>query len=112
MKKRIAFLFLMSMAMSVITFAEESGRVLEGRIDLIEQDSILMGQEKFPVIYPDYEKGGTKEDRFAVECWVVEPTERHQIDFMTLVHVGYAHKARVTLTNGVVSKIEILEMHQ
>lgn len=98
--------------MSAITFAEEADSVVEGRIDLIDQDSITVGQQTFPVIYPDYEKGKPKDDRFAVECWVVEPTERYQIDFMTLVNVGYVHKARVTLMNGVVLKIEILEMHQ
>jgi hypothetical protein len=88
--------------------------VVEGRIHEIEQDHLMMGSQRYTVIYPATEKGKTDAENygFETECWVVVPTEPYRIDFITLVKVGYVDLARLTLEKGVVRKIEVLDLQQ
>ena len=110
--KRIMISFLFSIMFTGIVFAEKNISVIEGRINLIEQDYIVLNNQKYSVIHDTSEENETDNHIPEVECWAMDSPEPYKIDFATLYGVGYVDKARVTLKNGIVHKIEVLEMKQ
>lgn len=88
--------------------------VVQGRIDWVEQDHVMVGSQRYEVIYPSTEKGkaDAKTYGFETECWVVAPPKPYRIDYITLVNVGYVDLARLTLQDGFVRSIEILDLQQ
>jgi hypothetical protein len=93
----------------------DSSVVVEGRVDWVEKDHLEIGRQRYEVIYAATEKGKTDAETygFETECWVVwSPTDRYRIDYITLVKVGYADLARLTLEKGVVRTIEVLDLQQ
>ena len=73
-----------------------------------------MGSNHYAVISPATEKGqaDARLRGFETECWVAVSSEPYRIDYLTLVNVGWVDLARVTLQDGVVRKIEVLELKQ
>lgn len=109
MKRAMATLFVVIILCSP-PFALADVSSVEGKIDLVEQDQITIDNRKYKVVTSSSEDAVVY--GFLTECWVVEPTESYQIDYKTLFNVGYVDAARVTIENGVVRKIEILELLQ
>ena len=92
----------------------DTSAMVEGRIDGVQQDQIMMGSQAYAVIYPATEKSRADAQAygFETECWVVSPIDRYRIDYITLVKVGYVNLARVTLQGKVVRTIEVLDLQQ
>lgn len=93
----------------------DSSVVVEGRVDGVEQDHLIMGSQRYEVIHAATEKGKTDAETygFETECWVVVSSiKRYRIDYLTLTKVGYVHLARLTLEKGVVRAIEVLDLQQ
>lgn len=89
--------------------------MVEGRSDLIKQDHLMIGPQRYKVIYPGTEQGKTdaKTYGFETECWiVVSPMDRYRVDYITLVMVGYADLVRLTLEGDTVRIIEVLDLQQ
>ncbi len=101
--KNLFVIFLICIGISATAFSAPKFAVIEGRIDLIKQDYIVIENRKYFVISSaSYKK--------EPECWVVQPTERYQTTYKTLRDIGYVDKARVTIKDGIVHKIERLDM--
>ena len=93
----------------------DSSVVVEGRVDWVEQDHLMIGPKRYEVIYAATEKGQTDAETygFETECWVVVSSfDRYRIDYITLVKVGYVDLARLTLEKGMVRTIEVLNLQQ
>ncbi len=92
----------------------DTTNVVQGRIDWIELDHFLIGSQRYEVIYPATEKGKADAQTygFETECWMVVPTKPYKFDYITLVKIGYVDLARVTLQNGMVRTIEVLDLQQ
>jgi hypothetical protein len=93
----------------------DSSVVVEGYVDWVELDHLMLGSQRYDVIYAATEKGKADAETygFETECWeVISSFDRYRIDYITLVKVGYADHVRLTLENGVVRTIEIIELYQ
>ena len=93
----------------------DSSTVVEGRIDWVDQDHLMIGAQRYDVIHTATEKGKADAETygFETECWVVVSSiDRYPIDYMTLTKVGYVDHARLTLDNGMVRTIEVLNLQQ
>lgn len=102
-----AVLWAVAVAAQPIDFAE-------GRIDWIKPDHIMMGSQRYEIIYPATEKGKADAQAygFETECRIVAPTGSYPIDYVTLIRVGYVNLARLTLQGRVVRTIEVLDLQQ
>ena len=113
--KSLICIIIASAFLWVAPVAADSSTVVEGRIQGIEQDHLMMGSQRYDVVNPVTEKGKRDADTygFKTECWVVFPSVRpYRIGYITLVKVGYVDLARLTLEKGVVRKIEVLDLQQ
>ena len=116
MKKAIIVL---AMGMILCANAFAAGRsVIVGRIDLIEKDYIRIDNREYKLLNEFSEKRTKTRYRFETEYWVWvfndngRPVKSYQVNFNTLAGVGYIDKARVTLKQGFVGKIEVLDLQQ
>ncbi len=112
--KKILIIFFVCMSLSTIVFSAEELSIIEGRIDLIEPGHITMSTGiKYQLVNPDFDKNLEADSYdFETTYWISDRDDPYQVDFNALAGVGYADKARITLQNNIVKKIEILDMQQ
>jgi hypothetical protein len=96
-----------------VVFGDEKKRTfVEGRIEAIKRDNLLMNGNVYTVIHP-LNKDLIAKLGFETECWVVQSTERYMITLDTILSVGQVNLARIEITkDGVVRTIEVLQMLQ
>lgn len=80
---------------------------IEGKISHIDRKTLTIKGKTYPLL-----NGGSTDFKAlpsaATQCWV----NGARLTCGTLAAVGYVDEARVTLENGVVSKVEIIQMSQ
>ncbi|MBW1982531.1 MAG: hypothetical protein JRJ12_15070 [Deltaproteobacteria bacterium] len=106
--RKIISVWLFWLAFSLLLLSSADGAALEGIIELFDSTNISMSGQHYELV--DGEKASLY--GFVTECWVVQGTEIYQIDCKTLADVGYVDRARVTLENGAVRKVEVLKLLQ
>ncbi len=115
MKKAIFIIFI-SMALGATALAAGKTSVLEGYIERIEKDYIIMNDTQFKLINEFSAPNDKILYGFETEYWVWvfdsegRSVRSYQVNFQTLAGVGWVAKARVTLQGNVVLKIEVLDM--
>ena len=117
MKKAIFIIFI-SMALCATALAAGKTSVLEGYVARIEKDYIIMNDTQFKLI----NKYSGPKDKiiygFETEYWLMNYDRKgnllgaFKVNWETLGAVGWVAKARVTLQDNVVRKIEVLETEQ
>ena len=115
MKKAI-FIILISMALGATALAAGKTSVLEGYIESIEKDYIIMNDTQFKLINEFSDPNDKILYGFETEYWVWvfdsegRPVRTYQVNFQTLAGAGWVAKARVTLQGNVVLRIEVLDI--
>lgn len=110
--KKVMIIFLFFIMLTSIGFAAEEISVFEGRIRLMKPNSIFLNNQEYNVIHAESKEYKMGFDIPLTEVWIMHTAIPYKIDFATLYGVGYVTKARVTLKDGIVHKIEVLEMQQ
>jgi hypothetical protein len=104
--KKVFVIFFVCMSLCTIAFSAEEVSFIEGTIDSIEPDHITMSGMEYKLV------NSISDNDTETKYWVGESKDLYQIDFNTLYGVGYVDKARVTLQDGIVREIEVLELLQ
>ena len=116
MKKAIMIFVMGVVLLGTASAAERS--VIAGRIDLIEKDYIFMDGKQYKLLNEFSERIDKIKYGFETEYWFWvlndngSPVRSYQVNFGTLAGVGYIDRARVTLENGIVRKVEVLDLQQ
>jgi len=110
--KKAFVIFFVCMSLCATAFSAEEVSIIEGKIDSIEPDHITMMGMEYKIVNSVSDNDVETKYGFETTYWVGESKDIYQIDFNTLYGVGYVEKARVTLQDGIVRKIEVLEMLQ
>ena len=110
--KKVFVIFFVCMSLCTIAFSAEEISIIEGTIDSIEPDHITMSGMEYKLINSISDNDAETQYGFETKYWVGESKDLYQIDFNTLYGVGYVDKARVTLQDDIVRKIEVLELLQ
>jgi len=115
--RKAVFIFLVGVILSAPVFAADTGSVIEGGIDVIEKDYLIMNETQYRLINRFSPEGTRELYGFETEYWVwmydsAGRPRTYQVDFGTLTGVGWVAHARVTLQQGMVRKIEVLERHR
>lgn len=114
MKKAIFIIFI-SMALCATALAAEKTSVLVGYIESIEQDYIIMNDTQFKLIHKFSDPSDKIKYRFETEYWLMDYDREgnllgaFKVNYKTLGDTGWVAKARVTLQDNVVRKIEVLD---
>ena len=99
------------------TAAAERSTIV-GTIDLIEKDYISVGGKQYKLLNEFSDEMIKIKHGFETEYWVLvsndngTPVRSYQVNFNTLAGVGYVDKAKVIFRNGMVSKIEVIDLQQ
>ena len=107
-------LLIISVVLWGIPLWADAPTTVQGRADQINGDYLMIRAQRYEVIDSATEKGKADAETygFETECWVMVAPKPYKIDYTTLINVGYADQVRLTLKNGRVRTIEILDMQQ
>ena len=114
MKKAI-LIILISMALCATALAAGKTSVLVGYIESIEKDYIIMNDTQFKLMHKSSDVTDRIKYRFETEYWLMDYDRKgnllgaFKVNYETLGAVGWVAKARVTLQDNVVRKIEVLD---
>ena len=112
--KKTAIIFLVIMVLSVPAFVAGKTTIVEGTIEFITKDYIIMNDTQFKLINSS-DEDSKKKYGFETEYWLMDYDRQgrllgaFQVNFKTLGDVGWVAKARVTLQGNIVRKIEVLD---
>lgn len=86
-----------------------------GTIRFIEKDYIIIDDQKYKLVNSFTEEKIKAQYDFETEYWIVSYDSRnkertYQVNFRSLAGVGWVAKARVTLQDSLVRKIEVLDL--
>ena len=114
--KKAVMIFALCTLLCGTAAAERS--TIVGTIDLIEKDYISVGGKQYKLLNEFSEQMTKIKYGFETEYWVFIfndngiPIRSYQVTFNTLAGVGYVDKAKVIFRNGMVSKIEVIDLQQ
>lgn len=108
MKYVIILLISLFVSSANYSFAEEL-IVLEGAVDFISKDSIVIGTERYFIVT---EKMAIENPKLIeTEYWQGDK-ERHQTNFKTIYGVGHIDLAKIAIADSYVREIDIITLMQ